>query len=62
MNVKARIVHQFQHDRFYAVGEVVNLPQATFDDLEAVGLVVDAEKKETKPLIRETARPKAAKQ
>jgi hypothetical protein len=62
MNVKARVVHQFQHDRFYAVGDVVSFPEATFRDLESVGLVVDVEKKETKPLTRETAKPRAVKQ
>ncbi|WP_018435349.1 hypothetical protein [Paraburkholderia atlantica] len=61
MQIKARVVHKFWHDRFYDVGNVVSLSSSTFADLKDAGLVVEADPIESKPPLREAQKPRAQK-
>ncbi|GGD63409.1 hypothetical protein [Caballeronia grimmiae] len=54
MKIKAKVLHPFQHDRFYKQGEIVSMEKIMFDDLQPQGLVEEvkvrtSEDIETKP-------------
>jgi len=52
--VKAKVLHPFQHDRFYKQNEVVDMQKIMFDELHRQGLVAEVKVRtagevETKP-------------
>jgi len=54
VKVKAKVLHPFQHDRFYKQNEVVDMQKIMFDELQRQGLVAEVKVRtagevETKP-------------
>jgi hypothetical protein len=56
LKIKAKILHPFQHDRFYKQGEVVEMHKPMFDDLLPQGLVEEVKVRTSEDVETKTTR------
>lgn len=59
MKIKAKILHPFQHDRFYKQGEIVDMQKNVFNDLVPQGLVEEVKLQTSEDV--ETKAPRKSK-